>query len=543
MAALVIAVGVLVIVVVATGGDDEGSAQNGQEEEEDNGDREAGELRLAGEEPITLDPHIAQDASSAIYIVEIFGGLLTIDPQLQLQPDLAAEIPTEENGGKAVNPDGTVTYRFTIREDALFHDRKPVTAETVKASLERSVDPATQSLVAEFFLGDIVGVSERIDGEAPDISGVQVIDNRTLEITIEEDIPSFLFKLTYPAAFVIDPSEVGNSNWTTNPNGTGPFELEEWRFGERIILEANENYHLGAPGVSRVRFLLAGSPITLYEQGEIDVTGVGVDDLTRVQDPNDPLNAEYRTGDRMIIDYIGFNTNSPPFDDPNVRRAFAMAVDREQIANAVLKDAVPVANSIMMPGLPAYDETAQTPPFDPEAARQLLEESEYGGAEGLPEIVFAESGTGATSGPGTLAILEMWRDNLGVEVEVTQAEAATFFQDIAAGRYQLFGLAWVMDYPLEDNLLNLHFDSESENNDTFYTNPEVDQLLRDARLETNEQQRIAMYREAEGIVLGESPWIPLFYGRFHALVKPYVQNYEIPAIVVPRLRYVELTPQ
>jgi ABC-type transport system substrate-binding protein len=542
MAALVVAVGVLVVVIVATGGDDGGtSAGRPTEEDGDDGGPAEGELRLGGPEPITLDPHITQDAGSAVYVVEIFGGLLTLDTNLQVQPDLATEIPTLENGGKVVNDDGTVTYTFHIREEALFHDRKPVTAEVVKASLERAADPATQSLVSEFFLGDIVGVSEKLRGQADEVSGIVVVDDKTVAITIERDLPSFLFKLTYPTSFIIDTSQVeSDPNWTRRPNGTGPYKLAEWRFGEHILLEANDRYHLGAPNVASVRYLLAGSGITLYEAGEIDATGVALDDLERVQDPNDPLNAEYVTGSRLSVDYLGFNTNSPPFDDLNVRRAFAMAVDKEQIASAVFQNAIPVANSVLMPGMAAYNEAARGPAFDPERARELLEQSEYGGPDGLPPIVLAESGTGASAGPGTSAMVEMWRDNLGVEVEIQQAESATFFQDVAQGRYQMFTLGWIMDYPDEEDILNIHFDSESPNNDTFYRNPEVDDLLREAIVETDAQRRVELYQRAEQIVLDEVPWFPLFFDRYHALIKPYVTNYLIPPAIVPRLRFITL---
>jgi oligopeptide transport system substrate-binding protein len=548
MAALVVAVGVVVVVLVVSGGDDDGgsSAGNGDATEEPGGDGDGpseGELRLLGDEPISLDPHIAQDASSAVYIVEIFSGLLTLDPQLQLQPDLATEIPTAENGGKAVNADGTVTYTFTIRDNALFHDRKPVTADVVKASFERAADPATQSLVAEFFLGDIVGVDEKLAGDAQEISGVVATGEKTVAITVKSDLPTFLFKLTYPTGFVVDVDQAeSDSNWTRRPNGTGPYRLEEWRLGERIVLEANPRYHLGAPNVQTVRFLLAGSGITLYESGDVDVTGVGLDDLERVQDPADPLNEQYRTGERLVVDYLGFNTSSPPFDDPNVRRAFAMAIDKEEIASAIYNDAIPVANSIMMPGLPAYNEQAQAPDFDPDQARQLLEDSQYGGPEGLPAISIAESGTGATAGEGTNVMIEMWRDNLGVDVEIQQAETATFFQDVDQGRYQMFLLAWIMDYPDEENLLNIHFDSESPNNNTFYDNPDVDQLLRQALTEPDRTRRTELYQQAEQQILDDAPWFPLYFGRFHALVKPYVQNYEIPLSIVPRLRYINLTP-
>jgi ABC-type transport system substrate-binding protein len=548
MAVLVVAVGIVVIIAVS--GSDGGSDNNDNVEATDEGPTDepdgdapaSGELNLAGDEPITLDPALVQDASSGVYVAEIYGGLLTLDLQLQLQPDLAAEIPSDQNGGKRTNGDGTTTYTFNLRDNAQFQDRKPVTADDVKYSLERAADPATQSLVAEFFLGDIVGLKEKLAGQAEEVSGVQVVDSDTIELTVTQDSPSFLFKLTYPVAYVVDQSQIeaNPDNWTRQPNGTGPFHLDEWRLGEYITLKANPRYHLGAPKVDTVNFDLLGGGLTLYEEGEVDVTGVGVDDLGRVTDPADDLNAEYRNGSRLAMDYIGFNTNAPPFDDPNVRKAFAHAIDKDAIASQIFEDAIPVANSIMMPGLPAYNEAAQDPDFDPDLARQLLDDSEYGGADGLPEISIAESGAGATAGEATQAIVEMWRQNLGVDVTIEQAESATFFQDVDAGRYQMFSLGWIMDYPSEDNILNIHFDSESPNNNTGYNNAQVDQLLRQALTTVDQTQRNQLYQQAEQMILDDVPWFPLFFGEYHVLVKPYVQGYEIPPAIVPRLRFVSV---
>jgi oligopeptide transport system substrate-binding protein len=558
MAALVVAVGVTIVVLVLKGGGGAGGGSGcGHAAAAANATEQAaggptGELCLAGGEPITLDPALAQDEVSTGYIVEIFGGLLTLSPQLQLQPDIAQDIPTAQNGGKVVNADGTVTYTFHIRDGVLFHDRKPVSADTVKCSLERAADPSIQSLVSEYFLGDIVGVKDKLAGKASEISGVKVIDPATLSITIPSDLSSFLYKLSYPTAFVIDPTQVGgkcgtedfgkgDSNWSRHPNGTGAYELKAWTNGERIVLQANDHYHLGSAQVKKVTFLLAGAGLTAYQAGDIDATGVSLDDLTRVQDPSDPLNRDYKTSDRLALDYIGFDTTKPPFDDAKVRQAFAMAIDKSQIASAVFKDALPVANSIDMPGMPAYNQNAHAPAFDPAQAQQLLKDSTYGGPGGLPSITFAESGTGATAGDATSAILDMWRTNLGVNVQIQQAEPATFFRDIANGRYQMFHLGWIMDYPDEEDLFNIHFDSKSPNNDTGYNSPQVDALLHSALTETDPQKRNQDYQQAEQQVLTDVPWIPLFFDRVHVLIKPYVQGLPLPAAVVPRLRYVSVT--
>jgi oligopeptide transport system substrate-binding protein len=559
MAALVVAVGVTIVVIASSGSGGKKNATSatttpGANSTATTGGPSSGALRMAGGEPITLDPGIAQDEVSAGYIVEIFGGLLTLDQQLHVQPDIATQIPAADNGGKTVNADGTVTYTFHIRDGVLFHDRKPVTADTVKCSLERAADPSIQSLVSEYFLGDIVGVKDKLAGRASEVSGVKVVDARTLTITISSDLSSFLYKLTFPTAYVVDPSQVGgtcagqdfgkgDTSWSRHPNGTGPYELKEWQPGQRIVLQANDHYHLGVAQVKTVTFLLAGGGLTAYQAGDVDATGISLDDLARVQDPNDPLHADYKSGDRLALDYLGFDTRKPPFDDPNVRRAFAMAIDKNQIAGAIFKNALPVANSIDMPGMPAYNPNAQAPAFDPVQAKALLQQSKYGGAGSLPSITLAESGTGASASDATNAIVEMWRTNLGVDVQVQQAEPATFFQDIANGRYQMFHLGWIMDYPDEEDMFNIHFDSKSPNNDTGYNNPQVDDLLHRALVEANPQQRIQDYQQAEQQILQDVPWIPLFFDRVHVLVKPYVKDFPLPPVVLPRLRYISIAAQ
>lgn len=546
-AALVIVIAVIAILLgTQRGSDGGGTTEDGRARPTveattgENGSSEGRKvLRLPGSDPITLDPALAQDVESATYIVEIFGGLVTLDENLNVVADLAAEVPTKENGG--ISPDGTV-YTFRIREDAFFHDRRPVTAEDVKYSWERALDPSTASVVAEFYLGDIVGARDKARGRADEVSGIEVVDDRTLRVTIDAPKPYFLQKLTYPTAFVVDRREIESNprNWTLKPNGTGPFKLKEWRLGERIVLEKNEDYHLGAPKVDEVHFLLAGGGLSAYEAGEIDISGVPLDDTERIQDPSEPLNAEYHTADDLSIFYIGFNTERPPFDDPKVRQAFAMAIDREKINEVVLFNRARVANGIMPPSLPGHDPNAQTLPFDPERARQLLAESKYGGPDGLPEISIAESGGGASAGPILETVVAMWKDNLGVNVKIEQAQTATFFADIDAGRYQAFNLGWIMDYPDPEDLLDIKFHSRSRQNDTRYSNPEVDRLLEEARTEQDQERRYELYRQAERLIVQDAPWIPLFFGRDHVLIKPYVKDYKLTPIVIPKLRFVSI---
>jgi oligopeptide transport system substrate-binding protein len=342
---------------------------------------------------------------------------------------------------------------------------------------------------------------------------------------------------------VVDKQQVESNprNWTRKPNGTGPYKMVEWRLNERIILEAHSRYHLGAPSVKRVLFNLAGgSSLTQYENDEIDVSGISVNDIERVQSQRDALSKEYVSGQNLSISYIGFNTKQPPFDDPKVRLAFARAIDKEQIARVVLRNMLPVANSIMMPGLPGFNANAKAPTFDPAAARQLLAESKYRDARGLGTITMTEIGGGASAGLDTQAFIEMWKTNLGVDVSIAQSESASFFDDLDRGRLQMFSIGWIMDYPDPEDIIDLLFNSTSRQNNTGYSNPQVDSLTQQARGELDVTKRLQLYQQAEQIILEEAPWIPLYYGRDHFVVKPHVKGYGALPIVIPHLRYITI---
>jgi ABC-type transport system substrate-binding protein len=212
----------------------------------------SGELRLRGEDPLFLDPAVAQDAGSALYIVEIFSGLVRLDKDLKVQPDVAESWEA--------SPDGK-TYTFHINQKATFQDGRPVLASDVKYSWERALNPDTGSVTAENFLGDIVGAKDLSRGRAENVSGIKVVDDLTLAVTIDAPKQYFIYKLTYPTAFIVDQRQVqaNPSRWTQKPNGTGPYKLKEWKLGERITIEAYDNHHLGAPKLKTVRYDLAAA--------------------------------------------------------------------------------------------------------------------------------------------------------------------------------------------------------------------------------------------------------------------------------------------
>ena len=492
-------------------------------------------VRLYPSDPPTLDPHLSTDNLSGGLVQEIFGGLVTLNLEYAPVPDLAERWD--------VSDDGRV-YSFHLRRDAKFHDGKPVTAQDVKWSLERVTDPATQAPVAEQYLGDIVGVTEKLNGQADSIQGIRVIDDHTIEITIDAPKSYFVAKLTYPTAFVLDRENVeGNPNWLRQPNGTGPFKLAQYDVGETIRLVRNERYHLGPAHLDEVKFILSGgSPMLMYENNEIDLTGLGLADLDRVKDPSSPLNAELEQAPAAFsVSFIGMNVKEPPFDDPKVRKALNLAINKEAIATQVLENLSSPANTIIPPGFPSYNPDLKGYEYDPERARQLLAESKYGNnMANFPRITLNTSGSFGAEVPLDLqVILQSWEEELGIQVDIQQTEWATFIQDVHARRYQMFTIAWGADYPDPQNFLDILFHSQSENDWTNYSNPEVDALLEQARVMQDQEARFELYNRIEQMILDDAPWIPLWNsGESYALIKPEVKGYHLTAMTIPKYRYV-----
>jgi len=488
-------------------------------------------LVLAGGEstnPREFDPATTHGSGDKL----VYSGLVAFDPHLNLTPDLAETWD--------VSPDGTV-YTFHLRENAKFHDGRPVTAQDIVYSWERALSPALASDTALTYLGDIAGAREMASGEAEHVSGLKALDEHTLQVTIDAPKPYFLLKLTYSTAFVLDKANVeANEEWFRTPNGTGPFKLTEWKSFEQITYEANPDFYLGKPSIPTVIVrLYSGVGLRLYEAGEIDMTGVSYGSAERFLDPTEPLHNELITGVNLCTGYVTFDTTQPPFNDVKVRQAFSMAFDRQKYIDVVLSGRALPAIGIFPPGLPGFNIGLQGLPYDPERAQQLLAESKYG--TDLPPIIYTDAGFGSNIGADVAALAQMWQQVLGVEITVENLQPNYYIDKIYAGEHgQIFGGGWCADYPDPENFADVLFHTGSAQNSGGYSNPELDTLLEAARVEQDVMKRIEMYQQAEQMIVDDAPVLFTIHSLSYRLIKPYVRGYVFTPIDVPIERYMWL---
>ena len=474
-------------------------------------------------EIVSIDPALARGSPQDI-VGGIFSGLVKLDTNLQVVPDIAESWD--------VSPDGTV-FTFTLRESARFHDGRTVTAADFKYSWERALSPTTESPTGETYLNDIVGARAMLDGEASELAGVEVLGARTLRVTIEAPYPYFTFKLIYPTAYVVDRANVesGGENWTDAPNGTGPYKLKAWEKDRLLVLERNDDWYGGMPALANFVYrIFAGAPMQMYENGEIDLVHLSTYDIDRALDPSSALHSQLHTATAFCTSYIGFNVEKPPFNDPKVRQALALAYDVSKTVEVSFRSFHQRAAGIIPPGMPGHNATIAPYSFDVDAARRLLDESSYQGD--LPPIVSYASDSAAHWS---------WETYLGAEVEaVSVFDFADWLMRSDNGEFGVFGSGWCADYPDPQNFLDILFHTDGGENGFAYSNPQVDALLEEAATERNATRRISLYRQAEQLILDDWVIIPLWHSRDYQLVRPYVKGYEVTPIGVPQYQNVRI---
>lgn len=501
-----------------------------------------GTFRLETRTPESIDPAIVRDAGSAEFALEVFAGLTRINVDLRPEPALARDWEVSDDGH---------TYRFELRDGLRFHDGRPLTADDVRWSWERALHPATESPTAGVMLGNIEGADALRNGDTDALSGVRVLGDRVLDVRLVQRAAYFPALVAQAPSLVVDRANVAKGpDWSLRPNGSGPYRLTSFSPRSEVVLESAPTYHPRQSGPAMVRFteLDPGESLLRYEQDELDIVRVGGSNIDRFSDPRESRAAELRRTPALALTYLGFNSSRPPFDDPHARRAFAHAIDRSRINRVTLRGHQAEARGILPPGMAGYRADYAGLPFDLDAARRELRLSRHGPIEEWPELVVATSGSGLTAGPITRAIVEPWRDQLGVDISVEQLDFLDYLDLLdtfttADSPRHAFLTSWIADFPDPFNFLDMLFGSKRPNNYGGFNDGFVDLLLELASSEPRHERRLALYRLAESRLVERGAAVPLYHRVSHVLVQPWVTQYPGQPVVREWLTDVEIAPR
>jgi len=474
-----------------------------------------------------MDPYFAVDSQSAPVVFLMYNTLVTLDSTGRLLPGAAKTWDTSPNG---------LVYTFHLRNDMYFHSGRQVTAADWKWSFEQMGNPATKSPVGSVTVTGIQGYDAYQSG-APGIAGITAVDPVTLRIVLNPARRGgFLNRLAYYAAVVEDKDVVqrGGTGWyNTQDAGTGPFRMKEWVHNDHITLTADPRYYGGAPKVATVQLPIVTETTTQlseYLAGQLDYVAVPLADYQRISaDPT--LSKQLMVYGRAQVLFLGLNPRVyAPFKDVRVRRAFAMAIDKSRISKTVFFGFFTPANSIVPPGIPGFYTGYKGLPYDPAAAKKLLDEAGVTGK--LPPLHIAMNPAGPVAQMESEPVAAMLKQNLGVDVALDKTEFSNFIAN--ANRrtvYAAFMSGWSADYLDYSDYLDFLLYSTSPINRVNYDSPQFDKLLDQANAAGTETQRLALYHQAEAFAVEEAPMVPMLFTRFAYLVKPYVKGIQTtPAV-------------
>lgn len=472
-------------------------------------------------EPPTLDWSIATDGVSFEVITNIMEGLTEYDQNLRPRPAIAERWEVSGDGKR---------YTFYLRSDVRWTDGKPVTAGDFVYSWRRLLDPKTGAEYA-YFLYDLVNAYEYNSGaiKDPELVGIRARSDYILDVNLKKPIVYFPSITTFMVTFPLrqDILKRYGDRWTEpgNIQTNGPFKLSEWRHEYRLTLVTNNNYYLGRPKVDQVSMFVINelsTALTLYETGDIDMVNLQPEAI-----PFYSKNKEYINLPLLRGYYYGFNVKKRPFDDVKVRRAFSMAVDRNELPNILKGGEIP-SSSWIPKGMFGYNPDIGFK-FDPEGARRLLAEAGYPDGKGLPTTILVYD-TNPVNNLIAENIQAQWKRNLNIDVELDNQEWKVFLRRLKTDTPAIFRLGWGADYPDPDNFMNL-FTTNSGNNNTGWGNRRYDGLVASASTERDEAKRLALYNEAQRILVEEdTPIMPLFITSQNLLIKPYVKDLDINAM-------------
>ena len=468
-------------------------------------------------EPTELDPAIAWEVESWSIERLTYQTFLTYAPEAgqagtELVPDLATEVPSADNGG--ISADGKV-YTFHVNKGIKF--AQPISTEVTAADFKWSFERMMKEPLAPatFFYTGIVGAQDFVDGKAKEISGYKVIDDYTVEITLEKPDGAFLMAMSMPFTSVMSKQwcdQVGKQI-KRKPLGTGPYVITEWKPGQYITAEKNTNWTSDKnQWVDGMKFDFSANPSTQLlrlERGEVDLMGDTIPAADWVRTKNDPTWSKYTLSDPQIAWYYVFiNVLEKPFTDVKVRQAVNYAIDTEKIQK-LLAGQGSALNQIYPNGMPGYQAGKTYYTYDPAKAKQLLSEA------GLPTGFKATFVThNVDPFPKLAQAVQADLKAVGIDCDIKQMDRATYWDYISLKKsHAAIGLSdWYQDFPDPSDWIGPLFTNPIEGgaNSSFYENPQVNQLYADSASELDTTKRIDMFKQMQDIIMTDAPTAPLY---------------------------------
>lgn len=449
---------------------------------------EGGDLIMAIPEDVTdLDAHGASARRSGTVKLNIYETLVAPDEDMHLQPLLAESYELVEDN----------IWEFKLREGIIFHDGAEFNAEAVKANMDRVLDPEVASAMANQFNM---------------VAEVEVVDEYTVRFILEQPFQSFPNNLSHWGGGMISPKAIeqdyaGEINLETNPVGTGPFKFEKWDQGNEVVLVKNEDYWGDIPYLDTLTYKVVpeqSTRIGMLETGEAHI--VDAIQPANAERVNQIDGAQFLAAHSMRSNFLGFNTEKEPFDDKRVRQAIAMAVDIETLVEGVYEGYAKAAVGPITEDFFGFNDEMDRWPYDIDAAKELLAEAGY--ADGFSTNIWASDAE-----PIAVQTAEYFQHSLselGIDVEIIQSEWGAHLSETGEGKHDMFALGWSNNLGDPNDSLYRQFHSDNfgaAGNRYFYKNDKVDDLLINARSETDDNERERMYQEVQTILMDEIPRI------------------------------------
>jgi oligopeptide transport system substrate-binding protein len=495
--------------------------------------------------PFTIDPTLVFDNNGYMVVSNTFEGLVEIDK-------MGKPIPAAAESWTA-NDEKNV-YTFKLRKDGKWSDGSPVKAQDFVYSWRRAADPITASEFG-YFMYYIKNGEAINNGEmAPEELGVVASDDYTLVVTLEKPVNYIYHMFAFPTYFPVksESVETDHERWILDPKtyiSNGPYKLEDWKQNEEVVLKKNENYwNADIVSIDRVNLKVitdSSTALSAYEADQIDgIYAVPPTEIQRVM-MNYP---EFELKPVLSMDYVEFNSTAAPFDDPRVRKAFSLAINRKDVTDKVTMGGERPATGIVPYGMildgEDFRENGKTYDILPgqaniDMAKELMEQAGYPNGQGFPDITFNVT-TSTVRQRVSQVMIEMWKENLGIgDVKILVQEDKVHYTDMGEGNYQIGYASWMGDYPHPMSFLDMWM-TGSGNNNTGYNSTEFDKLIKAAQASVSEKETNTFLHQAEDIWMNEHLILPIFYSTQPKLVKEYVKGFEFSPTLLVYFKYITI---